>query len=375
MFSTCVHCQQSLDRNESIERFPIGRRIAFDGARGRLWAVCGKCERWNLSPIEERWEAIEECERAFRDTRVRVSTDNIGLARLREGTELVRIGKPMRPEFAAWRYGDQFGRRRKRIALYAAGGTVAMGALVAGGMAAGVSLLAATNLSHLIQAANVYLLKRQLQFLLPLPDGTWLNPVATPHLVARPEVDERWGIQVRAYRFEDRPLQVKKPLLPGKWIKRDKRHNYELVDLRGNDAQSVMRWALPRVNRMGASHARVAESVRVIEQAGAPADFGSWIATQLPAWRAKQRFVDDGALDGIPKAVRLAFEMSMHEETERRALEGELHLLEAAWRDADAIAKIADSMFVPQQVDERITQLRAHSQDAALVKPTHGDVT
>ena len=82
-------------RNEAIEQFPVGRRLAFDAAKGRLWVVCRKCERWNLSPLEERWEAIEECERPFRATRLRVSTDNIGLAQLLpEGLELVRIGDP-----------------------------------------------------------------------------------------------------------------------------------------------------------------------------------------------------------------------------------------------------------------------------------------
>ena len=63
MYSTCIFCQQSLGRNEAIERFPVGRRLAFDEAKGRLWVVCRKCERWNLTPLEERWEAIEECER------------------------------------------------------------------------------------------------------------------------------------------------------------------------------------------------------------------------------------------------------------------------------------------------------------------------
>ena len=71
-----------------------------------------RCRRWNLSPLDERWEAIEECEKQFRDTRQRLSTENIALARLREGLELVRIGRPLRPEFAAWRYGRQFIKRR-----------------------------------------------------------------------------------------------------------------------------------------------------------------------------------------------------------------------------------------------------------------------
>jgi hypothetical protein len=78
MYTRCIFCQADLGANEAIERFPVGRRLAFDTERGRLWAVCRRCERWNLTPLETRWEAIEECERLFRDTRRRVSTDNVG---------------------------------------------------------------------------------------------------------------------------------------------------------------------------------------------------------------------------------------------------------------------------------------------------------
>src|SRR5438046_8812217 len=130
MYSTCLFCNHDLGTNEVIERFPIGRRLAFDGSKGRLWVVCRKCERWNLTPLEERWEAIEECERAFRATRLRVSTDQIGLARLKEGLELVRIGDPQRPEMAAWRYGDQFGRRRRRQYLIGGGVVLAAGTVM-----------------------------------------------------------------------------------------------------------------------------------------------------------------------------------------------------------------------------------------------------
>jgi hypothetical protein len=94
-------------------------------------------------PAEERWEAVEMCERLFRDTRVRVSTDDVGLAKHPEGLELVRIGQPMRPEFAAWRYGDQFGRRRKRALIYGGVGLAAflglnfVGSFVIGGSGLG----------------------------------------------------------------------------------------------------------------------------------------------------------------------------------------------------------------------------------------------
>src|SRR5215207_8776745 len=140
MYATCLFCNKPLGTNETFETFPVGKRLAFDAAKGRLWVVCPHCERWNLSPLEDRWEAIEAAERMFRDTRQRVSTDNIGLAKLRDGTTLVRIGEPMRPEFAAWRYGDQFGRRRRRQMLIAGAGLGALGAIVVGGMAAGASI-------------------------------------------------------------------------------------------------------------------------------------------------------------------------------------------------------------------------------------------
>src|SRR5688500_16849763 len=140
MYSTCLFCNSDLGSNEALADFPVGRRLAFDAGKGRLWVVCRKCERWNLSPLEERWEAIERAEQLYRDTRRRVATPEIGLARLADGTELVRIGAPLRPEFAAWRYGDQFGRRRTRQMLIAGAGLATLGGLIAGGAALGVSL-------------------------------------------------------------------------------------------------------------------------------------------------------------------------------------------------------------------------------------------
>src|SRR6185437_7955451 len=89
---------------------PVGRRLAYDPRKGRLWVVCTRCGRWNLTPLEERWEAIDDAERLFRGTRLRMSTDNIGLACLRGSFELVRIGPALLPEIASWRYGARLAR-------------------------------------------------------------------------------------------------------------------------------------------------------------------------------------------------------------------------------------------------------------------------
>jgi hypothetical protein len=43
--------------------------------------------------------------------------------------------------------------------------------------------------------------------------------------------------------------------------------------------------------------------------------------------------------------------MATHEEAERRALEGELGLLEQAWRNAEEIADIADNLLAPDSFD------------------------
>ena len=75
MYTTCLFCEAGLGRNERVEGMPVGRRLAFDAEKGRLWVVCQRCTRWNLTPLDERWEALEECERLFRSTRVRVSTE------------------------------------------------------------------------------------------------------------------------------------------------------------------------------------------------------------------------------------------------------------------------------------------------------------
>ena len=52
--------------------------------------------------------------------------------------------------------------------------------------------------------------------------------------------------------------------------------------------------------------------------------------------------------------IRLAVEMAAHEETERRAFEGELKELEEAWLEAEQIAAIADQLLVPEEIEEWI---------------------
>jgi hypothetical protein len=69
--------------------------------------VCPACSRWNLTPLEDRWETLEACERAVQDEgRVLLQTPNLSLVEVKEG-ELIWVGAPTRPEFVDWRYGPR----------------------------------------------------------------------------------------------------------------------------------------------------------------------------------------------------------------------------------------------------------------------------
>ena len=337
MYKTCLFCKKPLGENEVVEHFPVGRRLAFDESKGRLWVVCRKCRRWNLSPLEERWEAIEECERLFRDTRIRTSTENIGIARLSEGLELVRIGKPLRPEFAAWRYGDQMGERMRRMI---AGSVV--------GFPTGVALyqvLTPWGLTLVpVLVASVFLLQRR--------------PVAKVRVSNAPEAAATIPANIARFRLDElstlRVLPDNRP--PGFLV--EIRQGDRTAWFEGEDARRVAGAVVPLLNQWGAPRGTVRAAVAEIESHGHPERFLAEVASQ----ERTDRRARVGFVRYMPKPTRLALEMSLHEEQERRALEGELWVLEQAWKEAEEIAAISDSLLLPAGTDEFF---RRHGRPAA----------
>jgi hypothetical protein len=95
----------------------------------------------------------------------------------------------------------------------------------------------------------------------------------------------------------------------------------------------------------------VADAVALLDAVGGPERFLVRLA------RASQR-ERTGTLPTMPADVRLGLEMALHDETERRALAGELATLEADWRVAEAIAVIADDLLLPPQVLDRVHAAR-----------------
>ena len=350
MYSTCLFCHGELGANEAIEHFPVGRRLAFDGAKGRLWVVCRKCERWNLTPLEERWEAIEECERSYRGTKLRVSTDHIGLARIKEGLELVRIGQPQRPEFAAWRYGDQFGRRRRKTIIQTTALAAAAAAIPILGPALGLSFGGFGGLIfQTINGGNALYSSRRVIAQVRDHDGSLLqvrqfDAWATALVEARD--GEPWGLRVQH-----------RPRGSGWWTYKDKSQ----TELRGDDAMRAAARLLPRLNSRGASARQIERAVALATEHDDPTETFERATRLAVTKRAWNEYGIGPALKLVPAELRLALEMVSHEDSERRALEGELAVLEEAWREAEEIAAISDDLFLPDEITQHLEKMKGRS--------------
>ena len=372
MYSTCLFCNSSLGTNDSLAAFPVGRRIAFDPARGRLWVICTRCARWNLSPLEDRWEAIDECERLFRGTRLRYSTDNIGLARAGEQLELVRIGPALLPEIASWRYGarieryasDPNGKRQTRALVRRGARLPVWIARRAAAALAGYATMVGLSDEAMLKLRTF---RRGDAVLARTIDEAGAPIVIRyAHLGAaeliRPDRDTPWRLVVRHDGGVSRLAEGVGLRTAGKMLASlnfgvasngEVQHAIAKLDEAGDREGYFTRVAsLAMRTRWG----RVpdAPDEGLIEPTAS--SFAERIALQL----ANRSFWGRGGtgsdettpLFRLPSVDRLALEMASNEDIERRALAGELASLAEAWKEAEEIAHISDALFADEVFQE-----------------------
>jgi hypothetical protein len=324
MYRNCIFCAGELGGNTAIPAFPVGRSVAFDGVRGRLWAVCPRCARWNLAPLEERWEAIEEAERAFRDTRLRAQSENVGLARLPDGTRLVRVGKALAGELAAWRYGSRLvSRHRRRIAINTV--SVVGGLLtfpIAGIVGPGIH----RGLAWMTDVATFGWRGRRTALEQRVPAS--LSPTGAPMVLPR-------GAVIDAHLDEgaDGDVLLRVPVF-------GRRRERSAAEFQGDAARTVLSRAMLMINHGGASRGDVRFAVDALAAAPSAEAYIRTVARNRGVLGGQRA---EGTHKLTPTGLR-ALEMALHEEQERRVLEGELAGLEAMWRQAEEIAAIADAL-------------------------------
>ena len=333
MFHHCIFCHRPFPENESLEHLRRARRVAYDPARGRLWQVCGACRGWTLVPFESRWEALEELERLGTDrARLLAETDNVCLLSA-EDLEIVRVGAARRPEEAWWRYGREFERRRKRHRTLEVGGYVGVAALfftgafeLAGGgfMAWWMAQRAAERLPEGV---------RFLRFGSTAWRGTSRCPVCGETLSSLPFKE---GGALRLAPHDDGVSLLKGcPACEA----RGRQGGFRLGS---DDAERVLQRVLAYQNFAGAGDERIRKAARAIEERGS----GREVSRHL-AERRKP-------LDGLDPVERLALEIAVNEESERRLLQLEVEELERRWREEEEIAAIVDGELTPVKGFERM---------------------
>jgi hypothetical protein len=326
LFKSCIVCNQPFAANEELEHFSSAARIAFDPDRGRLWAICGSCKRWSLAPIEERWEALEELEKAVTDRgRMLSQTDNVALLRVGR-LEVVRVGRADLTEEAWWRYGRELVERKAKYNKLTFMGTIAAGAAIAGGWASGgIGWLGAWFLWE-NAPRRVADAARWLRF----GSAAWRGR----------DQCESCGHDFRTLHFRDRSQFI---LTPG-----EERSMGIVVrcpicgeyrggglHLSGTEGEHVVRRVLAYHHYEGASERRVKSATRLIQEAGTPQDLTRIV-------------IRDGRYLGeLKRTGRFALEIAANEAVEQRLLQLELAELEAVWRREEELAAIVDGELTP----------------------------
>jgi len=344
LYTRCIVCAARFEPNGELEHLPHGRRLAFDPARGRLWVVCRTCRRWSLTPIEDRWEALEELEKLATDKAHLLSqTDNIAL--LRHGPlEIVRVGKAHLSEEAWWRYGRELASRRESWQKLGFAGTLAAGAVLVGSWATGgITFFGA----WLIMGHGSETFRN---------GARWLRFGSTAW--QGEQRCERCGAPLRTIHYRDRGALG---LLPGEaageieLVSRcDRCGTYRDggVHLRGEEADRTLRRVLAYHHFAGASERRVMSAARLIQEAGSPRDLSRIL-------------VKEGRrLGDLRRTGSIALEIATNEATEQRLLSLELAELESHWKREEELAAIVDGELSPvssgviESLRRRVTGLR-----------------
>jgi len=324
MYRTCAFCNGKLDGDGGPSGLGVGRRLAFDEWKGRLWVICPKCSRWNLAPLDDRLERIEALARAAGEGRVAAATEQVALIRW-QTYDLVRVGKPRRLEFATWRYGERLrARRREQLKFVLPVTVAAVGLAVAVNVAAGGSVgVFVWNMPNIARMLYTGMVGRRRVTLV------------------EPPICERCGtvLQLRAKHVAYARVVRQTQQDVGLILSCPSCHT-EGAMLVGHEAQAALRQGLTYLALARGRQQRVEEAARLVESAGGP--------DQLIADVARRALT----LRSLAGERRLALEMAVDERLE-------IEELERQWKEAEEIAEIADGTLSSDPLlDHELNRIR-----------------
>ena len=307
MYATCAFCSGAFTGDGGPSGLGVGRRVAFDEWKGRLWVICGSCSRWNLAPLDDRLERIEAVARAAAQGVIVASTEQVSL--IRSGAyDLVRVGRPPRLEYATWRYGERIKARRREQLKYVVPLTVAaMGATVAINVAAGGSIgvfvwqipnLARNAYTGIVGWRTVGLDEPPVCAACGTPMKVRARDLQHARLI--PDAHARMGLLLRCAACKRDGAQIE-----------------------GTDAQTALRRGLTYLNLAKSGKQKALDAAVAVESSGGAEAYIREITRREQMLRT------------LPPGPRLALEMAVDEQAE-------VEELERQWRVAEESAAIAD---------------------------------
>lgn len=324
MFSSCAFCNAAFDGDGGPSGLGVGRRIAFDEWKGRLWVVCPRCGRWNLTPFDDRLERIEAVARAASQGRVAASTLQVSLIRW-ERYDFVRVGKPPRIELATWRYGERLrNRQRERMKVVVPLTVAAIGLGIAANVAAGGGFgVIVWNVHRIVDRIYVGLVGRRRVTLTEPPICAHCGSV----MVLRAKHVQY--ARVVPDRHADMAVLLSCPNC-----------RQEAAQLTGQDAVQVLRQGLTFLNLDRGGRRRAEDAAREVDHVGG--------ADHLVRDIARRELT----LRSLRPERGLAFEMAIDERAE-------VEELERQWKEAEEIADIADgTLGTSTEVENELRRLK-----------------
>jgi hypothetical protein len=317
LFSRCLFCGCAFPRSALFSQVPPGNRLAYDPERGRVWSICGSCTRWNLIPAEERFDAIDELERAVRDRAVYLAaTAHISLHEV-DDLSIIRVGRASLIERTAWRYGRELLARNARYWQPRTWYTAA----AAGALAILAERLGAFSLDRDWGPSGAADILRWQRFGSVAWNGR-TRCSSCGSVLHTLHFDSSWWLYPR---IDDGGLVVGVPC-----TRCDPWTPDNVFDLKGDAADAVLRRSLAYQHIAGATERDVAAAVALLERAGS----AERMIAELSTGRT--------SLYRLGRVHTISLDIAANELAERRALQLRLHGIEREWRLEESVAGIVD---------------------------------
>jgi hypothetical protein len=328
----CLFCQKRFPKTERFGRFRSGRRIAYDPVQGRLWAVCDRCHRWNLAPIEERGEILYQLEKMCRDrARLIAHTANISLHET-DVALLVRVGKADLAEQAWWRYGREMAQRRRRFDSTGSRlAAMTYGAVAYVGEAVGLSDLDVDITWDDNPMADIQRWRR-------FGWAAWHGRLDCPYcgsILRALRYDLSWWVYPKTDENGRLAMGVPCPRCDP-WTPDN------VYTIEGDAAADAMRRILAYQHIAGAGETVIKDAAKEIDLAGSTSKFLD---------RAAE---DRSSLWRMGPTLSIALEIAVNEGAEKRLLDLELKALDFMWKREEELARIIDEDLTPSR------RLQAH---------------